>query len=188
MKFVRLETFCNEFVGFVRVTTDSGDYGWGQVSTYHSDITCQIFHRQVAPWVLGANPDDLDQLLDTITEREHKFPGSYLRRAMTGLDTACWDMRGRIAEKPVTSLIGGSPGPIRAYASSMKREISAQDEADRLCRLRDDKGFDAFKFRVGADGRDRTDGFAGARGRNCEARGWKFRFFSGSRHRGWPHA
>ncbi|MGI9408262.1 MAG: enolase C-terminal domain-like protein, partial [Hyphomicrobiaceae bacterium] len=155
MKLARLETFANEYVGFVRVTLDSGDHGWGQVSTYHSDITCQIFHRQIAPWVIGADPDDLEDLLDLITEREHKFPGSYLRRAMAGLDTAIWDMRGRIAGKPVASLIGGSPGSIRAYGSSMKREISPQDEADRLCRLRDEKGFDAFKFRVGAEcGRD----------------------------------
>ena len=37
----------------------------------------------------------------------------------------------------------------------MKRQIGPRDEADRLCRLRDEKGFDAFKFRVGAEcGRD----------------------------------
>ena len=29
MKIRKLETFCNEFVGFVRVTTDSGATGWG---------------------------------------------------------------------------------------------------------------------------------------------------------------
>ena len=40
---------------------------------------------------------------------------------------------------------------MRAYASSMKRDITPEDEADRLCRLRDAKGFDAFKFRVGAE-------------------------------------
>ena len=45
LKIRKLETFCNEFVGFVRVTTDTGDQGWGQVSTYNADITCEIFHR-----------------------------------------------------------------------------------------------------------------------------------------------
>jgi L-alanine-DL-glutamate epimerase-like enolase superfamily enzyme len=48
MKIVKLETFTTEIVEFVRVTTDTGDQGWGQVSTYHADITCEIFHRQVA--------------------------------------------------------------------------------------------------------------------------------------------
>ena len=90
MKLKRIETFCNEFVGFVRVTDETGASGWGQVSTYHSDITCQVLHRQVAPWTLGQDATDLDDLLDLVTEREHKFPGSYLRRAMGGLDTAIW--------------------------------------------------------------------------------------------------
>jgi hypothetical protein len=48
MKIAKLETFTNQYVGFVRVTADTGDTGWGQVSTYHADITCQVFHRQVA--------------------------------------------------------------------------------------------------------------------------------------------
>ena len=33
----------------------------------------------------------------------------------------------------------------------MKRDITPQQEADRLCRLRDEKGFDAFKFRIAAE-------------------------------------
>jgi L-alanine-DL-glutamate epimerase-like enolase superfamily enzyme len=84
MKIAKLETFTNQYVGFVRVTADTGDTGWGQVSTYHADITCQVFHRQVARHALGQPAYDFDDLLDRITEREHKFPGSYLRRAMAG--------------------------------------------------------------------------------------------------------
>ena len=53
-KIARLETFSNEFVCFVRTTTDSGAVGWGQTSTYNADITATIFHRQVAPWALGS--------------------------------------------------------------------------------------------------------------------------------------
>ncbi len=151
MKIKSIESFCNEFVGFVRVTAENGSQGWGQVSTYHSDITSQVLHRQVAPWVLGKDTSDLDDLLDFVTEREHKFPGSYLRRAMAGFDTAIWDLRGKLAGKPVAALLGGSAGPIRAYASSMKRDITPKDEAARLLRLRDEKGFDAFKVRAGAE-------------------------------------
>ncbi len=158
MKIERIETFCNEFVGFVRITAEDGSQGWGQVSTYCADITVQVLHRQVAPWALGQDTADLDDLLDRIGEREHKFPGSYLCRAMAGLDTAIWDLRGKAAGKPVTALLGGSPGPLRAYASSMKRDITPEAEALRFKRLRDDQGFDAFKFRVGAEvGRNRDE-------------------------------
>jgi L-alanine-DL-glutamate epimerase-like enolase superfamily enzyme len=127
------------------------------MSTYHADITAQVLHRQVAPWVLGRVIDgdhpvaDFLDLAGFVHEREHKFPGSYVRRALAGLDTALWDLLGRMVERPVASLIGGGPGRVRAYGSSMKRDITPEDEADRLCRLRDDYGFDAFKFRVGAE-------------------------------------
>ena len=158
MKIRKLETFCNEFVGFVRATSDTGAQGWGQVSTYNADITCEIFHRQVARHALGTDALDFADTLEVIGEREHKYPGSYLRRAMTGLDTALLDLRGKLEGKPVTSLLGGTPGMLRAYASSMKRDITPKDEAARLCKLRDEKGFDAFKWRVGSEcGRDRDE-------------------------------
>jgi L-alanine-DL-glutamate epimerase-like enolase superfamily enzyme len=66
-----------------------------------------------------------------------------------------WDLRGRLEGKPVVELLGGRPRPLRAYASSMKRDIPPEAEARRLVRLRDTKGFDAFKWRVAAEcGRD----------------------------------
>jgi L-alanine-DL-glutamate epimerase-like enolase superfamily enzyme len=158
MKLKSIETFTTPDVGFVRVTAQDGSQGWGQVSTYHSDITCQVLHRQVAPHTLGQDTTDLDDLLDIVAEREHKFPGSYLRRSMAGLDTAIWDMRGKQQGKPVTELLGGTPGLIRAYASSMKRDITPKDEATRLLHLRDTQGFDAFKVRAGAEvGRNKDE-------------------------------
>ena len=39
MNIISLKTYCNEFVGIVRVITDSGVEGWGQVSPYNADIT-----------------------------------------------------------------------------------------------------------------------------------------------------
>ncbi len=161
MKLRSIETFCDQYVGFVRATGEDGCQGWGQVSTYNADITCQVMHRQVAPWTLGQDTTDLGDLLDTVTEREHKFPGSYLRRAMAGLDTAIWDMRGRREGKPVATLLGGSPGMVRAYASSMRRDIAPKDEARRLLDLRDSQGFSAFKVRAGSEvgrGRDEWPG------------------------------
>ncbi|MFL5135508.1 MAG: mandelate racemase/muconate lactonizing enzyme family protein [Microvirga sp.] len=151
MKITRLETFCDRFVGFVRVTAEDGVQGWGQMSPYNADISALVMHRQVAPWSLGRKADDIEGLVAAIPEREHKFPGSYLFRALAGLDTALWDLRGRRAGKSVCELIGGSPRRLRAYASSMKRDITPDAEAKRMQRLRETRGFDAFKFRVGAE-------------------------------------
>lgn len=155
MKIIRIETFSNRYVGFVRVTSEGGHQGWGQVSTYNSDISSLVLHRQVAPYALGADIFQLDDLVQIITEREHKFPGSYLRRAIGGLDTAVWDLRGKFAGKSVCELLGGIPRPLRVYGSSMRRDISPADESARLIKLRDEFGYDAFKIRVGSEcGRD----------------------------------
>ena len=152
MKIKRLETFTNQSVGFVKVTTDDGHEGWGQVSNYNSDITCQIFHRQVARYALGQDALDIESLVTLIPEREHKFPGSYLMRALTGLDTALWDLKGKLEKKSVCELLGGKPRPFPVYASSMKRgEITPEAEAERLKRLQGEFGYTAFKFRVGKE-------------------------------------
>ena len=161
MKIRRLETFGNAFVCFTRVTTETGAQGWGQLSTYNADITAQVFHRQVARHALGTDALAFADTLELIGEREHKYPGSYLRRAMTGLDTALWDLRGKTEGKPVVELLGGRPGKLRAYASSMQRDITPEAEAARFVRLRDEQGFTAFKWRVGSEcgrGRDEWPG------------------------------
>ena len=151
----KLETFSNEFVCFVKITSSTGQVGWGQTSTYNADITQQIFHRQVAPWVLGKPINDLEELILIVEEKEHKYPGSYRCRALAGLDTAIWDLYGKQLGKPVVELLGGSPGKLRTYASSMKRDIKPNDEAERFLKLKDSYGFTAFKWRVASEnGRD----------------------------------
>ncbi|MGB3278559.1 MAG: mandelate racemase/muconate lactonizing enzyme family protein [Pseudorhodobacter sp.] len=153
-QLAKIETFSDEFVCFTKITAQDGAIGWGQTSTYNADITALVLHRQVAPWALGASidsSDDILPLIQRIEDREHKFPGSYRCRANAGLDTALWDMEGRRQGKPVVDLLGGTAGKLRAYASSMKRDITPEDEAARFVKLRDTYGFDAFKWRVGAE-------------------------------------
>ena len=79
MKIVKLETFTTEFVGFVRATADSGAEGWGQVSTYNADITCEIFHRQVARHALGTDALDFaDTLASPVSQNPSTISSSVL--------------------------------------------------------------------------------------------------------------
>ncbi len=151
MKIIAIETFSTVDVCFVKVTTDTNAYGWGQAAPYYSDITATIIHRQIAPHALNQDANDIAYLVDVIPEKEHKFPGSYIQRAIGGLETALWDIKGKCEDKSVCELLGGKPGSVRAYASSMKRDISPREEAERFLRLRDLYGFDAFKFRIGSE-------------------------------------
>jgi L-alanine-DL-glutamate epimerase-like enolase superfamily enzyme len=158
MRITSIETFSTRDVALVRVRTDAGAEGWGQVAPYNADITAQIVHRQIAPHALGQSALDIDRLVDLIADREHKFPGSYLCRALAGLDTALWDLRGKLEGRSVCELLGGKPRALRVYASSMRRDITPDAEADRLARLRDRQGYDAFKIRIGSEcGHDRDE-------------------------------
>jgi len=151
LRIDRIDTFATRDVAVVRVVGEDGAEGWGQVAPYNADITAQVLHRQVAPYALGAPDDELPSLLTAVLEGEFKFPGSYLCRALGGLDTALWDLRGRREGKSVCELLGATPRPLRAYASSMRRDIEPRDEARRLARLREEHGFDAFKVRIGRE-------------------------------------
>jgi L-alanine-DL-glutamate epimerase-like enolase superfamily enzyme len=137
-------------LALVRVRTDDGSEGWGQLSNYDADFTAQILHRKVARYGLGQDPVDIDLIVDRCIEGNYKFPWSYVCRALTGLDTAVWDLLGKRAGKPVCELLGGRPQPFPVYGSSMSRTIKPEDEANRLVRLRDAHGYGAFKIRVGS--------------------------------------
>ncbi len=149
MKIKSIETFTQGHLSVVRVRTDDGAEGFGQIAPANADISATVLHRQVAPAALGADPLDADGIVDRCIEDNYKFPWSYVCRALGGVDTALWDLRGKLEDKGVCELLGGRQVRIRAYGSSMRRDIAPPDEAERLLRLREEKGFEAFKIRIG---------------------------------------
>lgn len=71
------------------------------------------------------------------------------------LDADMVGHKAHVAKNPV--LPAANTAEIGAIASSMKRDISLQDEANRLKRLRDEKGFDAFKLRISTTDQYRSE-------------------------------
>jgi len=136
-------------VSLVRVKTDDGSEGYGQMAPFDADISATVLHRKIAPLVLGQDPADLSLVVDRCIEENYKFPWSFVCRALAGIDTAVWDLLGKHENKSVCELIGGKPRPFPVYGSSMSRAIKPEEEVARLARLRDEKGFGAFKVRVG---------------------------------------
>jgi L-alanine-DL-glutamate epimerase-like enolase superfamily enzyme len=148
MKIRSIETFSTENICITRVRTDDGHEGIGQIAPYHANISAHVLHQQIARQALGQEADQIAELVEAIITHEHKFPGSYVCRAVGGLDTALWDLKGKRLGKSVCELLGGTLGEIEVYGSSMRRDIMPGDEAERLKRLQDTHGFRAFKFRI----------------------------------------
>jgi L-alanine-DL-glutamate epimerase-like enolase superfamily enzyme len=156
LTITKIESWTQGQFGIVRVTTRDGREGYGQLSSYEPDITATVLHRQVARHVLGSDPARIDALVDRVIDANMKFPWTYVCRALAGVDTAIWDLYGKIKGKPVCELVGGKTDPFPVYGSSMRRDISPEDEAARLIKLRDARGFKAFKVRLGVPtGHDR---------------------------------
>jgi L-alanine-DL-glutamate epimerase-like enolase superfamily enzyme len=156
LTIAKVESWTLGGYGIVRVTTNDGKQGYGQLSSFEPDITATVLHRQVARHVLGSDPAKIDALVDKVIDANMKFPWSYVCRALSGVDTAIWDLYGQIKSKPVYQLLGGKTNPFPVYGSSMRRNIPPEDEAARLVTLRDTFGFKAFKVRLGTStGHDR---------------------------------
>ena len=150
LKIQSVESFVrDQRIGLVRVRTEAGDEGWGQFAPSHADITALVLHRQVAPVALGMDANEPDAISDAVMAATYKFPGTYVCRALAGLDTAIWDLRGKVAGKSVCELLGGTPRPFPVYGSSMRRDTTPEEEAERLVRLRDTHGFHGFKIKIG---------------------------------------
>ena len=149
MRIQKAETYTRGHLSVVRILIDDGAEGFEQIAPSNADISALVFHRQVAPLALGRDPLEIDELVDRVVEGTYKLPGTYVRRALAGLDTALWDLRGKLEGKTVCELLGGHPRPIAAYGSSMRRDITPEDEAARMLRLRDEHGYEPFKLKIG---------------------------------------
>lgn len=150
MKITRIETYLAPQQAVVRVLTDEGIEGIGQTSPYRADITVDVLHKMVAPFFLGKNPWDAERLGEECLRRLHKFPGTFVLRALCGIDTALWDVMGKCAGQPVYRLLGGADRrEVPMYASSMARQTSPEEEVDRLERAVAERGFGCVKIKIG---------------------------------------
>jgi L-alanine-DL-glutamate epimerase-like enolase superfamily enzyme len=146
----RIETFTREEASVLRVVTDEGDAGIGQLAPGGHRIAAQVLHEIVAPRALGEDEDDIWGLVDHVMERTYKYPGTFVLRGLCGLDTALWDLKGKREDRPVCELLGGpaDPDPVAAYGSRLRRDTDPEEEVE-ICSQFRDRGLEAFKLKIG---------------------------------------
>ncbi|MFB9377954.1 mandelate racemase/muconate lactonizing enzyme family protein [Kineococcus gynurae] len=152
----RIETWRRGAVLAVRVVTTDGVEGIGQSAPYQVACTEQVLHTLVAPFFLGTAPADLAAATDRCYRENYKFLGSFLNRAVAGVETAVWDALGQETGLPVHALLGGAVRDrLPVYASSMVRDRTPGAEVEHLAALVERHGFTGVKIRVGTPmGRD----------------------------------
>jgi len=136
----------------VKVRTEDGIVGWGEA--HHAlapTVVADIVNHNLAAIVKNADAfafDDLWQLLYTKQGQTHG-PGWAFYKALSGVDMALWDARGKALKQPVYRLLGGARKRTRAYAGGVCLGFQAPAallaEAQRFV----EQGYTALKLRLG---------------------------------------
>ena len=145
MKIDRIETF---FVPprwlFVRVETDDGAVGWGEASLEgHAEAVAGAF-EPIRDRFIGHDPRRVEDIWQVAYRGGFYRGGPVLLSALSGLDQALWDLKGKLLGVPAWELLGGYVrDKIRAYAWIGG---DRPDDIADAARARREQGFNAIKM------------------------------------------
>ena len=136
----------------VKVRTEDGIVGWGEA--HHAlapTVVADLVNQNLAPLVVGESVLAVEDLWQKIYQKQGQThgPGWSLYKAMSGVDIALWDARGKALGQPVYRLLGGSRKKVRAYAGGVC--LGYQPPAQLLAEAQGfvDRGYTALKLRLG---------------------------------------
>jgi mannonate dehydratase len=136
----------------VKVTTDQdGLYGYGCATyTQRADLVGPAVERYLKPFLVGKPADRIDDTWQAMYNSSYWRNGPVLNNAMSGVDMALWDIKGRQAGMPVYQLLGGKMREAAdCYSHASGAEI--QDTLDSA-RALIEQGFRHVRVQVGVPG------------------------------------
>lgn len=156
----------------VRVEADDGQTGWGEAITGGQETSLAVelvAERRLAPLLIGADPTDVTGLWQRMRDATYwDGNGGIVTFAISALDMALWDLRGRIEGRSLTDMLGGAKQDrLRACASTIYHSGDLDRIAQEFAAFRD-QGYTIVKGGWGHDldiafGRDETRDMAIAR-------------------------
>jgi len=168
MKITRVEILTAD-VGkiyvFVKLHTDEGVFGVGEPSCVGKEQAVVGAVHDLTHFLIGANPFEIERLWQAMYRTVIWRGGPVLMAALSGVEHALWDIKGKALGVPVWELLGGRVRDrVKTYAWIHGGE-PAHYRDDALRRL--EEGFRAIKF-TPFDGTG--VGYSVAHGRRAEAR------------------
>jgi D-galactarolactone cycloisomerase len=136
----------------VKVTTRGGLVGWGEAhhGRAHTAVA-KLIDTTLRQLVLDRDADDVNGAWD----RMYRFQlashgmGAGACLAMSGIDMALWDIRGKAAGVPLYRLLGGARRGIPAYAGGVSLGYQPPQQLVEEARASLARGYQAVKLRVG---------------------------------------
>ena len=135
---------------FVEVNTDEGITGWGEITTTtqaaNRALTTMV--RQLNDLVVGEDPARIERIWHKVF-RSFTYMGSRgaACEALSGLDIALWDIRGKELGLPIYELLGGAVrDDVPLYCHPDQSQFDTPENLYKEIRAIVDSGHTAFKF------------------------------------------
>src|ERR1700749_3613163 len=136
----------------VKITTDqAGLYGYGCATyTQRADLVKPAVEKYVRPFLIGKPADRIEDTWQMLYNSSYWRNAADLNNAISGVDQALWDIKGRMAGLPVYQLLGGKAREeVDLYGRADGAEIQeVVDNAKKFI----DQGFRHVRMQVGVPG------------------------------------
>ena len=134
---------------FLRIDTDDGISGWGEPVVEGRAATVARAVEELGDYLIGRDPAPIEDHWQVLTKGGFYRGGPILSSAVAGIDTALWDIAGKVAGRPIHGLLGGPVRDrVRAYGwigGDRPSEVAASAK-EAIAR-----GFDAVKMNGSAE-------------------------------------
>lgn len=136
----------------VKVETDEGPVGWGEA--HHGrcpGAVAKLIDTTLGELVVGMDALDVVGVWQRVYQMQLSSHGMGAAAAMalSGMDIALWDLRGRVSGWPIHRLLGGAPRPIKAYAGGISLGFQEPSSLAQEAAAHVESGYRALKLRLG---------------------------------------
>ena len=148
------------YVTLCRIEESGGAVGWGEAITQFAESTLAtaVLIDGLADMLKGRDPLAINQIWEDLVKRSwwYGYEGGIASFAMSAIDVALWDLKGKLLGQPVSVLIGGAlRQTLPVIASTHAFDPSLDAEIERHGRYVTDDGFQGVKVGMGKKGETR---------------------------------
>ena len=118
----------------LKIVTDDGIYGLGDATLNGRELSVVSYLQDhVAPCLIGRDPQQLEDIWQYLYRGAYWRQGPVTMTAIAAVDTALWDLKGKIANLPLYQLLGGrSRTGVLVYGHANGADLSSTiDEVGR---------------------------------------------------------
>jgi galactonate dehydratase len=129
VKITKLETFLVKprWI-FLKIHTDAGVFGLGEPLLEGRALTIKTAIQELEPYLIGKDPRQVVHHWQAIYRHAFYRGGPILTSALSGIDQALWDIKGKLLNVPIYELLGG---PTRDRVRVYGRAANAEDMKKR---------------------------------------------------------